>query len=86
MANAYVQPLASRYMRQLEDGVREAGVEAPLHIMLSNGGSCSPETAAAFPVRLVESGPCGGALAAAYWSQVSGDWCEQTGDCHFSRE
>ena len=71
-ANAYVQPLTTRYLRGLEDGLRHAGIDAPLHIMLSNGGTCSVETAAAFPVRLVESGPCGGALAAAYWGRQAG--------------
>ena len=68
VANAYVQPLTGRYMARLAEGF----LTVPLHIMLSNGGICSAETAAAFPVRLVESGPCGGALAAAYWAQHSG--------------
>ena len=67
VANAYVQPLAGRYMSRLRDGLRSSGLAAPLHIMLSNGGICSASTAAEFPVRLVESGPCGGALAAVYW-------------------
>ena len=72
VANAYVQPLARRYLEELERGVRAAGIEAPLHIMLSNGGSCSVETAAEFPVRLVESGPSGGALAAEFWCRRLG--------------
>lgn len=69
VANAYVQPLIRHYLKKLEDGLTEMGIEADLHVMLSNGGSCSAETAAAFPVRLVESGPCGGALAAAEWGR-----------------
>ena len=69
VANAYVQNLAARYLGKLEIGLQELGLDAPLHIMLSNGGTCSATTAAEFPVRLVESGPCGGALAAAYWGQ-----------------
>ena len=72
VANAYVQPLALRYLEELERGVQAAGIEAPLHIMLSNGGSCSVETAAEFPVRLVESGPSGGALAAEFWCRRLG--------------
>ena len=72
MANAYVQPLVARYLGGLEQGLRDVGVAAPLQIMLSNGGTCSAETAAEFPVRLVESGPCGGALAAAYWGNREG--------------
>ena len=72
VANAYVQPLAARYLNRLAAGLQASGVQAPLHIMLSNGGSCSVDTAAEFPVRLVESGPCGGALAAAYWGEIAG--------------
>ena len=72
VANAYVQPLAGRYLQSLEAGLQESGLRAPLHIMLANGGSCSVATAAAFPVRLVESGPCGGALAASYWGERAG--------------
>ena len=72
VANAYVQPLAGRYLSGLETGLRECGLDSPIQIMLSNGGSCSVATAAEFPVRLVESGPCGGALAAAYWAGAAG--------------
>lgn len=72
VANAYVQPLTARYLQRLEAGLREVGLQAPLHIMLSNGGTCAVDLAAAFPVRLVESGPCGGALAGAYWGQQAG--------------
>ena len=72
VANAYVQPLAERYLERLAEGLKARGVSAPLHIMLSNGGVCSVGTAAEFPIRLVESGPCGGALAGAYWGRRSG--------------
>ena len=72
VANAYVQPLAAGYLRRLQEGLRTAGVGAPVHIMLSNGGTATVETAADFPVRLVESGPAGGALAGAYWGQRTG--------------
>lgn len=64
-ANAYVQPLMDRYLARLEQGLRAMGVRAPLLMMLSSGGLCSVETARRFPVRLVESGPAGGALFAA---------------------
>lgn len=73
VANAYVQPLVNRYMHKLRDSLKEAGISADLHIMLSNGGSCAVETACKFPVRLVESGPCGGALAAAYAGKRVGE-------------
>ncbi|MDP6037747.1 MAG: hydantoinase/oxoprolinase family protein, partial [Candidatus Latescibacteria bacterium] len=72
VANAYVQPLVQEYLGRLESGLQELGIEAPLHIMLSNGGSCAVDTAIRFPVRLVESGPCGGALAAAYYGNQEG--------------
>lgn len=72
VANAYVQPLTERYLHGLETGLHTAKIQAPLHIMLSNAGTCSVETAAAFPVRLVESGPSGGALAGAYWAKQAG--------------
>ena len=52
VANAYVQPLARRYhWRDCPKDWSAKGIVAPLHIMLSNGGVCSAETAAAFPVR-----------------------------------
>ncbi len=73
VANAYVQPMASAYLANLERGLRaDCGIEAPLHIMLSNGGTCAAETAARFPVRLVESGPSGGVLAAIHAGRQSG--------------
>ncbi len=72
VANAYVQPLVERYLERLASGLRDLGLSSPLHIMLSNGGSCSTETARRHPIRLVESGPCGGALAAAEWGRQCG--------------
>ena len=64
-ANAYVQPLMATYLVRLRDQLRERGVDAPLYLVHSGGGLMSVETAAAFPVRLVESGPAGGAIFAA---------------------
>lgn len=72
VANAYVQPLVERYLQNLAAGLKDAGVDAPLNIMLSNGGTCTVETATAFPIRLVESGPSGGALAGLYWGKQVG--------------
>lgn len=65
VANAYVQPLMSRYLTRLESGLRELGITAPLFLMLSGGGLTTVETACRFPIRLVESGPAGGAIFAA---------------------
>ena len=64
-ANAYVQPLIGRYLTELEAMLRREGFVCPLFLMLSGGGLTSVETAIRFPVRLVESGPAGGAIFAA---------------------
>src|SRR5215472_15967497 len=63
-ANAYVQPLIGRYLADLEAMLRREGFVCPLFLMLSGGGLTAVETAIRFPVRLVESGPAGGAMFA----------------------
>ncbi|MEU0469091.1 hydantoinase/oxoprolinase family protein [Amycolatopsis sp. NPDC006131] len=63
--NAYVQPLMARYLDALRDDLLAMGVDAPLHIMLSGGGVTTLDDAKEFPVRLLESGPAAGAIAAA---------------------
>lgn len=64
-ANAYVQPLMASYLIRLEEELRVRGAHCPLYMIHSGGGLISVETAAAFPVRLIESGPAGGAIFAA---------------------
>jgi N-methylhydantoinase A len=64
-ANAYVQPLMASYLVRLRDELLQRGVNCPLYLVHSGGGLMSVESAAAFPVRLVESGPAGGAIFAA---------------------
>jgi N-methylhydantoinase A len=64
-ANAYVRPAMDAYLRRLERKLAEAGFDCPLLLMLSSGGLTTLDTAARFPVRLVESGPAGGAIFAA---------------------
>jgi N-methylhydantoinase A len=64
-ANAYLQPLMASYLVRLEEELHERGAKCPLYLIHSGGGLVSVETAAAFPVRLVESGPAGGAIFAA---------------------
>jgi N-methylhydantoinase A len=71
-ANAYVQPLMASYLRRLESGLRHAGLQCPLFLMLSGGGLCTLETAARFPIRLVESGPAGGAIFSAHVAKQRG--------------
>jgi N-methylhydantoinase A len=65
VANAYVQPAMARYLRGLADGLRAIGISGPLFLMLSGGGLTTVETACRFPIRLVESGPAGGAIFSA---------------------
>jgi len=72
VANAYVQPMMARYLRRLEDDLRALGVGAPLFLMMSGGGLTTIETACRFPIRLVESGPAGGAIFSAYIARQCG--------------
>ena len=72
VANAYVLPLMERYLRQLEDGLKAIGSTAPLLLIMSSGGITTVETARRFPIRLVESGPAGGAILAQMIAAESG--------------
>ena len=64
-ANAYLQPLIGRYLVKLARELLRAGFHCPLLLLTSGGGITTTETAIRFPVRLVESGPAGGATFAA---------------------
>ncbi|MFQ5692451.1 MAG: hydantoinase/oxoprolinase family protein [Nitrospinota bacterium] len=72
LANAYVRPLMRTYLDLLCRQIRDEGVRKDLYIMLSNGGIATVETAEAFPIRLIESGPAAGAMAAAYYGKQLG--------------
>jgi N-methylhydantoinase A len=72
VANAYVQPLMAGYLARLRAGLTAMGMAAPVFMMLSGGGLTSIETAARFPIRLVESGPAGGAIFSAYVARQRG--------------
>jgi N-methylhydantoinase A len=65
-ANAFIQPLIARYLTRLGERLRAAGASCPLLVMLSSGGVTDLETAVRFPVRLIESGPAGGAILASH--------------------
>ena len=65
-ANAYVQPLMASYLDRLQQRLADCDLTAPLRLILSGGGLTTVETARRFPVRLVESGPAGGALFASH--------------------
>ncbi|WP_417673124.1 hydantoinase/oxoprolinase family protein [Pseudodonghicola sp.] len=64
-ANAYVRPQMADYLGRLQVRLKEMGADCPVYMIHSGGGLVSVETAAEFPVRLVESGPAGGAIFAA---------------------
>ncbi|MGZ5092749.1 MAG: hydantoinase/oxoprolinase family protein [Burkholderiales bacterium] len=66
VANAYVKPAVRSYLNRLESALAENAVNAPILVMLSNGGMTTPRTAAEVPIRLVESGPAAGVLSACY--------------------
>ena len=66
VANAYIKPLMASYLGRLEDRLRVEGVQCRIFLMHSGGGIISLQNAAEFPVRLVESGPAGGAVFAAH--------------------
>ncbi|MEM6482382.1 MAG: hydantoinase/oxoprolinase family protein [Pseudomonadota bacterium] len=64
-ANAYVQPMMARYLDAFQRRFFDAGVRCPVLMMTASGGMCALEAAARLPIRLVESGPAGGAILAA---------------------
>ncbi|WP_170335939.1 hydantoinase/oxoprolinase family protein [Ruegeria arenilitoris] len=65
VANAYIQPLMESYLSRFVTRFEASGVTCPILMMTAGGGMCTVRTAARFPIRLVESGPAGGAILAA---------------------
>jgi N-methylhydantoinase A len=63
-ANAYVQPVMAGYLNRLETRLHAMGIVCPAFLMTSGGALCTLAMGAAEPVRLVESGPAGGAILA----------------------
>ena len=68
VANVYVKPLAQQYLNKLNADLRTLGLPRDIFIMLSNGGITSCRVAGEYPIRLIESGPAAGALAAVFYS------------------
>ncbi|MEM9622434.1 MAG: hydantoinase/oxoprolinase family protein [Pseudomonadota bacterium] len=66
VANAYVKPLMSQYLASLAEQLTAFGIPGQVLMMTSGGGLTTLEAASAYPVRLVESGPAGGAMLAAH--------------------
>ncbi len=67
VANAYIAPIATRYLMELE---RSLGV--PLFVMLSDGGITTAGAASEQPIALVESGPAACAMGAAFLARQAG--------------
>src|SRR5256714_1962819 len=72
-ANAYVRPLMSRYLERLESEMGRRAMRCPLYLMTSGGGLTTVEAAREFPVRLIESGPAGGAILSAGIARDTGE-------------
>jgi N-methylhydantoinase A len=72
VVNVYVQGLVEDYLAELVARLKQLGIGGELLLMLSSGGISTVETASRFPLRLLESGPAGGALASAYFGQLAG--------------
>ncbi|HWI82937.1 hydantoinase/oxoprolinase family protein [Ramlibacter sp.] len=67
VANAYIKPLANRYLNALEDRLAALGLRSGVLMMLSNGGLCHISEARRHPIELLESGPAAGAISAAHY-------------------
>jgi len=68
--NAYVKPLTGKYLSRLSNRLRGIGFRGRLFIMLSSGGITSVETAAEFPVRIIESGPTAAVISGQYYGRL----------------
>ncbi len=73
VANAYVAPPLREHLSDMERGLRSMGFSGFIYLMLSEGGMTTLDAARSYPVRLVESGPAAGAMAAAYYGEMLGE-------------
>jgi N-methylhydantoinase A/oxoprolinase/acetone carboxylase beta subunit len=71
VADAFVRPLANAYLTQMVEGLEQRGFGGRFYLMLSGGGSASLASARQYPIRLAESGPAAGALAAGLYGQLT---------------
>ncbi|MBW2078093.1 MAG: hydantoinase/oxoprolinase family protein [Deltaproteobacteria bacterium] len=72
VTNAYVKPLTGRYLTRLSKRLESIGSTGKLFIMLSSGGITSVETAAEFPVRIIESGPTAAVISGQHYGRLFG--------------
>ena len=71
-ANAYVRPLMSGYLLRFQDMLNERGIVCPLYLMMSGGGLTTLNNAVMYPIRIVESGPAGGAILGGHVARECG--------------
>lgn len=71
-ANAYVRPLMSGYLLRFQDMLNERGMVCPLYLMMSGGGLTTLNNAVKYPIRIVESGPAGGAILSGHVARECG--------------
>ena len=69
--NAYAQPKTKKYMHVIENTLENRGFSGRLFIMQSSGGLSTVDSASRFPVKIIESGPAAGALAASYLGRLT---------------
>ncbi len=72
VANAYVQPVMAGYLGRLREALAARGLACPVFLITSAGGLCTLEAARQFPIKLVESGPAGGAILASRLAEQCG--------------
>ena len=72
VVNAYITPRFAQYLHALRARLGERGFARRLYVMQNNGGIATAETAAAFPVRSLDSGPAAGAILAAHIGRLTG--------------
>jgi len=71
--NAYLQPILSHYIAQLDRRLRDTGITSrQKYVMQSNGGMATFDGAAKRAVTTVLSGPAGGVTAGAYACRMTG--------------
>ncbi|SDX10690.1 N-methylhydantoinase A [Ruegeria halocynthiae] len=73
IANAYIQPQMASYLTDFQARFSNEGLTCPILMMTASGGMTTMETAARLPIRLVESGPAGGAILAARIAAETGE-------------
>jgi N-methylhydantoinase A len=70
VVDAYVKPLVQTYVGRLNAGLKTLGTPLEASMMLSHGGiGTATDVAENHPVRMIESGPAAGAIAAAHFAR-----------------